>query len=429
MQHTFLSGSVLPVGVGSDTREQGRDAALEELFEYGERVRLVDWSSFSGAKTSVLLVGAVAVVAFVTGLSDLSGGAVALDGPLAGLVPGAGGLMRLYAVFFAFLLGPLALGLRRRLKIAGYGSMLALSLAALLPLLTAEATDLLLLLAALVALPHVVRNRGRFDQAVDLSAFQAAALAAFLGVQLYGTVGAYAMRGAFTGVDSLTDAFYYIVVTGTTVGYGDVTPTTDVTKLFALSVIVLGTISFTVASGSLLIPALESRISSAFGNMSASELSLLEDHVLVLGHGDITAPLLDELDGETDLVVVTEDTDAASSLRERELNVLTADPTDAESLRDARIDAAEGVVVATADDARDVLAVLAARQENPDVRVVAAATDRKHIEKLEGVGADRVISPTIIGGQLLGRSVLDEDAAVFGTDADAPAPEDADRPG
>lgn len=429
MQHTFLSGSVLPVGVGSDTREQGRDAALEELFEYGERVRLVDWSSFSGAKTSVLLVGAVAVVAFVTGLSDLSGGAVALDGPLAGLVPGAGGLMRLYAVFFAFLLGPLALGLRRRLKIAWYGTLVALSLAALLPLLTAEATDLLLLLAALVALPHVVRNRGRFDQAVDLSAFQAAALAAFLGVQLYGTVGAYAMRGAFTGVDSLTDAFYYIVVTGTTVGYGDVTPTTDVTKLFALSVIVLGTISFTVASGSLLIPALESRISSAFGNMSASELSLLEDHVLVLGHGDITAPLLDELDGETDLVVVTEDTDAASSLRERELNVLTADPTDAESLRDARIDAAEGVVVATADDARDVLAVLAARQENPDVRVVAAATDRKHVEKLEGVGADRVISPTIIGGQLLGRSVLDEDAAVFGTDADAPAPEDADRPG
>ena len=428
MQHTFLSGSVLPVGVGSDTREQGRDAALEELFEYGERVRLVDWSSFSGAKTSVLLVGAVAVVAFVTGLSDLSGGAVALDGPLAGLVPGAGGLMRLYAVFFAFLLGPLALGLRRRLKIAWYGTLVALSLAALLPLLTAEATDLLLLLAALVALPHVVRNRGRFDQAVDLSAFQAAALAAFLGVQLYGTVGAYAMRGAFTGVNSLTDAFYYIVVTGTTVGYGDVTPTTDVTKLFALSVIVLGTISFTVASGSLLIPALESRISSAFGNMSASELSLLEDHVLVLGHGDITAPLLDELDGETDLVVVTEDTDAASSLRERELNVLTADPTDAESLRDARIDAAEGVVVATADDARDVLAVLAARQENPDVRVVAAATDRKHVEKLEGVGADRVISPTIIGGQLLGRSVLDEDAAVFGTDADAPAPEDADGP-
>ena len=420
MQHTFLSGSVLPAGVGSDTREQGRDAALEELFEYGERVRLVDWSSFSGAKTSVLLVGAVAVVAFVTGLSDLSGGAVALDGPLAGLVPGAGGLMRLYAVFFAFLLGPLALGLRRRLKIAWYGTLVALSLAALLPLLTAEATDLLLLLAALVALPHVVRNRGRFDQAVDLSAFQAAALAAFLGVQLYGTVGAYAMRGAFTGVDSLTDAFYYIVVTGTTVGYGDVTPTTDVTKLFALSVIVLGTISFTVASGSLLIPALESRISSAFGNMSASELSLLEDHVLVLGYGDITAPLLDELDGETDLVVITEDTDAASSLRERELNVLTADPTDAESLRDARIDAAEGVVVATADDARDVLAVLAARQENPDVRVVAAATDRKHIEKLEGVGADRVISPTIIGGQLLGRSVLDEDAAVFGTDADRP---------
>jgi voltage-gated potassium channel len=402
--------------VSSDTGDRRTVAALEELFEHAERVSLVDWSTFSGAKTTVLLLGAVAVVSFVTGLSHLSAGAVTLDGPLGGLFSGASDLIRLYGVFMAFLLSGLTLGLARRVRLAWYAALVALPLVALLPLLTADATDLPLLLLSLVTFPHAVRNRDHFDEAIDLSPFQTGALAAFVGAQMYGTVGAFALREEFVGIETFTDSFYYIIVTGTTVGYGDATPTSQLTKLFALSVIILGTGTFTVASGSLLIPAIESRISSAFGNMNASELSLLEDHVLVLGYDDITEPLLDELDAE-DVVVVTEDTDTASELRERDVNVLTADPTDTEAVRDARIETAEGVVVATDDDARDVLAVLAARQTNPEVRVVAAAKDRKHVDKLEGVGADRVVSPTVIGGRLLGRSVLGEDTTL-GTDED-----------
>ncbi|WP_299332848.1 NAD-binding protein [Haloplanus sp.] len=160
---------------------------------------------------------------------------------------------------------------------------------------------------------------------------------------MYGTVGAYAMRENFVGVDTVTDAFYYIIVTGTTVGHGGATPTTQVTELFSPSVIVLGTGMFTVATGSLLVPVLESRISNAFGIITASELTLIEDHVLVLGHGDPTEPLMCELATAT------------------EVNVLTADPTDETALRDARIDSARGVVVATDDDARDALAVIDSR--------------------------------------------------------------------
>ncbi|QHS17662.1 potassium channel protein [haloarchaeon 3A1-DGR] len=417
--------------VSGDQRDRRPEPAVEELFEHPERVRLVEWAAASGPKTSVVLSATVAVLAFITGLSDLSATTVSLAGPLGGLFPGATGLVRLYGVFFAFLIGAVTVGLRRRLRLAWYGAVLALPLAALLPLLTADPTDVPLFAAAVLAVGHVLVNREEFDRAVDLTAFQTAALVAFLAVQVYGTVGTYALREEFVGVESATDAVYYIVVTGTTVGYGDATPTTQLTKLFTLSVIVLGTGSFTVATGSLLVPAIESRISSAFGNMNASELSLLEDHVLVLGHGDVTEPLLEELRGTTDLVVVTADTETAAGLREDGVNVVTADPTDAEALRGARIADAAGVVVATADDANDVLAVLAARQANPDVRIVAAATDRRHVDKLENVGADRVITPTVIGGRLLGRAVMDgtgnpvEDALAESADAADAADADA----
>ncbi|WP_336037597.1 NAD-binding protein [Halobacterium yunchengense] len=403
----------------TDARDGRGDVALEELFDRSERVRLVDWSGLSGAKTTVLLLSTVAVVSFLTGLSHLTQPTVSLGGPLAGLAPGASGVVRLYGVLWAFVLAALTVGLQRRLRVAFYGVLVALPLVALVPLVTASATDLPLLVASAVAVPHVVRNRRQFDEAVSLSAFQTAAVAAFVGVQVYGTVGAYVLRGEFVRIDTLTDAFYYIIVTGTTVGYGDMTPTSSLAKLFTLSVIVLGTGSFTVATGSLVVPAIESRISSAFGQMSASELSLFEDHVLVLGHGDLTAPLLDTFDESTDVVVVTEDTAAASSLRDAGVNVLTADPTDGDVIGDARVETASGVVVATDDDARDVLAVLAARKANPDVRIVAAATDSKHVETLADVGADDVVSPTDVGARLLGRSVRGDPVSLFSGDAEA----------
>jgi voltage-gated potassium channel len=398
-----------PGGSGTDAR----DAALRELFDHDERVPLVYWRRFSGARTTVLLTGVVAALAFVTGLSHLSRGAVTLDGPLGPwLPPGVEGLVAPAGVTLGFLLAATTAGLQRRFRVAWWGAAVAVPTAVLVPLLTAEPSDVLLFVAAAVTLPSVVRNRARFDRPLDLSPFQLVALAAIAGVQVYGTVGAYVLRSQYTGIETWTDAVYYVVVTGTTVGYGDATPTTGTAKLFTLSVLVVGTAAFGAAFGSFLVPALEARVSAAFGTMTASELTLLEDHVLVLGYGDLTEPLLDELAEATDVVVVTDDTDRTSRLRERSVSVLTADPTDESSLTDASIAAAAGVVVATADDARDVLAVLAVRQVAPDVRVVAAATDPRHVAKLEAVGADVVLSPAVIGGHLLGRSVLGDDDAL-----------------
>jgi voltage-gated potassium channel len=412
----FVGAVRTTLTVTTDAPEPPSDTALDELFHQSEQVPLVYWRAFSGPKTAVLLAGAAAVLTFVAGLSQFSRGGVVPAGPLAGVVPPAAvDVIPLASVVVAFLLVGVAVGLRGRYRLAWYGALCGFSLVIALPLVTGAASDAVPALAGAVGLGSAVANRTGFDRAAELTPFQTTALLAFVAVQVYGTVGTYAMRENFVGVESLTDAFYYIVVTGTTVGYGDATPTTQVTKLFTLSVIVLGTGAFTVATGSLIVPALESRISSAFGTMTATELTLLEDHVLVLGHGELTEPLLDELAATADVVVVTPDADAASALDDRDddVNVLTADPTDEEPLLDARIDAARGVVVATDDDARDALAVVAARQANPEVRIVAAATDQRHVDKLEAVGADTVVSPAVIGGRLLGQSVLEERSDPF----------------
>ncbi|MFB6253074.1 MAG: NAD-binding protein, partial [Halobacteriaceae archaeon] len=105
-------------------------------------------------------------------------------------------------------------------------------------------------------------------------------------------------------------------------------------------------------------------------------------------------------------IIVTADQSRAAELSDRDFKVLTADPSDEDTLERVQINAAKAIVVATNNDAEDALAVLTARQMNPDIRIVAAATQRENVRKLKRAGADTVISPATIGGYLLVQSAL-----------------------
>ena len=305
-----------------------------------------------------------------------------------------------------FLLLASALELRRGTRIAWYATVGLLFSAAVTGVLQSSGVSLPTVALAVVALAVVIANRERFDRELSLSSTQLAALAALVGAQAYGTIGAFALREGFDGVETLTDAFYFAIVTASTVGYGDATATTPGARLFAVSVVVIGTASFALALGSLLGPAIEARLTSALGTMTDTELELIEDHVIVLGYGELTEPVLDELAETAPFVVITRKSPPPSELRERDLNVLVGDPSDVGPLERAGIDRAQAVVAATENDAEDALSILTARELNADIRIVAAATDRENVAKLKRAGADTVISPATIGGHLLVRSAL-----------------------
>jgi voltage-gated potassium channel len=366
-----------------------------------------------GARAAILLTGIVAVLSLATGLANITVGVTA--GPLAGVVPE---LVQQTAGFTGTLTGFLMLlgvwGLRHRLRVGWYLAIALLPLTAVQGIVQASLVSLPLVALSVLSMPAVALNHRRFDRPMSLSNAQVAALIALSGTLTYATVGAFALREEFNGVDTLTDAFYYAIVTATTVGYGDITPASQEARLFGISVVVLGAASFAVALGSVLGPAIEARFARALGTMTDTEYELFEDHVLVLGYGDLTESLLEELDERCKTLIVVQDSDSATLLRNRGHNVLVGDPSDDEPLREAGIERARAVIAATENDADDAFAILTARELNPDVRIVAAATARENIQKLERAGADAVISPAVIGGQMLVRSALDGDIDLVG---------------
>jgi voltage-gated potassium channel len=376
------------------------------------RARLPDdWRRVLTTRATIVLVLIVALLSVATAVVNI--GTNSVGGPLAAYVPEA---VRSAAAFTGALTGFMmvgsALALRRGLRFGWWATLLLLPLTAAQGLLQSSPYSLPLVVLSIVSIPALLVTRGRFDGALSLSTTQIAAGAALVGVQVYGTIGGYALRDHFDGIRTILDAFYFTLITSSTVGYGDVTPDPNSVQgmLFTMSVLVLGVASFGIAIGALVGPLIQDRISKTLGKMTESQLQLLDEHVLVLGYGELTEPIVDELsESGRAFAVVTTDREAATALSDRDISVITADPSDEEPLRRAKIDRAAAILVATNQDAQDALAILTARQLAPNTRIVAAATDRENTRKLEHAGADTVISPSLLGGHLLVRSALGSD--------------------
>jgi voltage-gated potassium channel len=359
-----------------------------------------------GRRVAVLLTVVVALLSILTGVAVL--GSPETFGPLTDVI--ASGVRRtagFSAVLTGFLLLISALELRSGRRAAWLATVVLLSVTVFEAIVQSSLVSFPVAALSVATLVVLVLTRNRFDKELDLSTTQIAALIAVSGALLYGTVGAYTLRESFRGVETLTDAFYYTIITASTVGYGDATPVTGQARLFTVSVIVVGVSSFGLAIGALVSPAIEDRLTRALGTMTDTQLAERDDHVLVLGYGSLTESVLDELDVD-DLVLVVPEADEPKlpPATERELPVFVADPTDDAVLDRAGIDRARAVIVASDDDATDALAVLTVRERNPEITVVAAATEGENGPKLERAGADAVVTPAAIGGRRLVESAL-----------------------
>mgnify|MGYP000229249571 CR=1 FL=1 len=130
----------------------------------------------------------------------------------------------------------------------------------------------------------------------------------------------------------------------------------------------------------------------------------MKNHVVVLGYGPLTRPVLDKLGRRTRYVVVATDPELAERLRGRGYDVVESETVSEDALYEAGIREARAVVVASDSDADDALAVLTANEAAPGI--VVSAADEENVHKLHRAGADTVISPASIVGDLLVKSAL-----------------------
>ena len=226
----------------------------------------------------------------------------------------------------------------------------------------------------------------------------------------YGIVGVYLLRTEFNGVESWTDAVYFTVVTFTTLGYGDILPTSANAKWFAVSMVSIGIGLFLTAMTVLVGPLIESRLKGVFAVVSKFQKTV--NHMVVCGYTGVSESIVHELQSRNVPFVIIEDrADAVAVLSNRGFDVLRGDPTEREVLDSANLPAAAAVIIATDSDAVNTLAALTAcalREEGDrnNFRIVVRIENEENVAKVRGIGVDEIISPSTLGGRMMAQRAL-----------------------
>jgi len=105
------------------------------------------------------------------------------------------------------------------------------------------------------------------------------ALTAVVMLLLYATFGSYYLGAGFKPpITDLVTALYYAMVTMSTVGYGDIVPEAPETRLFTISVIVLGVAVFATSVTAVIAPLIRQSLKGILGRKGTGmkrEITLL----------------------------------------------------------------------------------------------------------------------------------------------------------
>ena len=106
------------------------------------------------------------------------------------------------------------------------------------------------------------------------------------------------------------------------------------------------------------------------------------------------------------VVLIDDNPERAKWGTEQGMMTLIADATKDETLREARIEKAKGLVAAISSDAENVYVTLSAKVLNPQLHIAARASDDQAEEKLRRAGATTVLTPYSFIGHRLAQSML-----------------------
>jgi voltage-gated potassium channel len=246
----------------------------------------------------------------------------------------------------------------------------------------------------------------RIDKRVYLYAL------AIMIVLAYGTFGTYELGKSSNfnvKVDSLNEALYFTVVTISTVGYGDITPVTELGRIFVIVLIISGLSIFLSAVTMLSGEFLSSRIEKIYTGLSTLDKKRLKKHIVLIGYDATNQVVAQKLkEQKRNFIIVTGDKPTVDTLKAKGYPAYLADYTIKAEMEKFELSRATDIVVDLKDSSETVYVVLVIKKLAKDVKTSVVAYSGESQEHLADLDIDNVINPITIAAGML-TDVLDRD--------------------
>jgi voltage-gated potassium channel len=198
-----------------------------------------------------------------------------------------------------------------------------------------------------------------------------------------------------------------VVITLSTIGYGEVQELSEPGRWFTMLLIISGVSLVTYTVGSITHMVVEGELQILMGRRKAmSKIRRLKDHYIICGYGRIGGLIAQEFERRPMPFVVVERDENQVARIPQHYPVMTGDATEETVLLEAGIDRAKGLVTVLQSDADNLFVTLTARELNPKLFIIARYEEPRTESKLLRAGADKVVSPYIIGGTRMAMAIL-----------------------
>lgn len=207
---------------------------------------------------------------------------------------------------------------------------------------------------------------------------------------------------------SWLDALYMTVITISTVGYREVVPLSNPSKIF-----IIGLIAVSVVFTAFVISMITRYIFNEYSLIDIkqkrvkSKIKKLTNHVVLCGYGRNGKQALKKLSQyNKNVVVIEQDKQKWAELEANEILFIKGDATKDEVLKQVNIEKASHLISALDEDTMNLFIVLSAKQMNKKLKVICRASTESNYKKMKLAGADNVILPEKLGGDHLASLVV-----------------------
>lgn len=207
---------------------------------------------------------------------------------------------------------------------------------------------------------------------------------------------------------SLIDALYMTVITMTTVGFGEVVPLDDESKIFTIFLILASVVIVGYAL-SIITEYILSRdhIEELKHKRMQKKIDSFNNHVVVCGYGRNGKQTVRKLSAHNkSFVVIERNKELEERLQFDNVPYVIGNANEDEVLIKAGIERASSFISALPNDADNLFVVLSTRQINKTINIISRASHESSYEKLKFAGANNVILPDKIGGDHMASLVV-----------------------
>lgn len=212
-----------------------------------------------------------------------------------------------------------------------------------------------------------------------------------------------------------SDAFYFVIITIFTVGYGELHPIVGELRVVTISAIVLGWLGLTFLAAAFVQFITIAQIRQLLGTKRMEkQIDQMTGHVIICGYGRIGQMLADELTaGGMDFVILELNEARVAESMARDYPTWRGDATDEGVLESVGVMRARALATVVPNDAANVFITLSARNLNKKLEIIARGEAPSTKSKLLQAGANSVVEPTHIGAERIAQLILYPRSSMF----------------